>query len=128
MVEAEETGGLESRFSIFGAYRPLPPDTEREILRVAQEAIHNVKRHAGAKSLNVQLEYRPGEIAVEVRDDGKGFAADASPSPGHFGLTGMRERAATIGGTLEVTSQPGDGTTVRLCVAARKEMQLQAPI
>jgi signal transduction histidine kinase/ligand-binding sensor domain-containing protein len=126
MVEAEESGGLESRFSIFGAYRPLPPDTEREILRVAREAIHNAKRHAAAKHLNVQLEYGPGEIALEVRDDGKGFAAAASPAPGHFGLTGMRERAATIGATLEVTSQPGDGTTVRLRVTARKEMQPQA--
>jgi signal transduction histidine kinase/ligand-binding sensor domain-containing protein len=114
MAEAEGGGGLESRFSIFGAYRPLPADTEREILRVAQEAIHNVKKHAGAKHLFVQLEYGPGEIALEVRDDGQGFAAGEPPAPGHYGLTGMRERAAAIGGTLEVTSDPGGGTTVRL--------------
>jgi len=123
MVEAEQGAGLEARFSIFGAYRPLPPGTEREILRVAQEAIHNVKKHAGARQLSVQLEYGASEIALDVRDDGQGFAAGDAPTPGHFGLTGMRERAAVIGGTLEVTSEPGGGTTVRLRVPARKATQ-----
>jgi ligand-binding sensor domain-containing protein/signal transduction histidine kinase len=121
MAEAEGGGGLESRFSIFGAYRPLPPGTEREILRVAQEAIHNVKKHAGAKHLFVQLEYGPGEIALEVRDDGQGFAVGDPPTPGHYGLTGMRERAAAIGGTLEVASDSGGGTTVRLEAPAVRE-------
>jgi signal transduction histidine kinase len=103
----------------------MPPGTEREILRVAQEAIHNVKKHAAAQNLSVQLEYGPGEIALEVRDDGRGFVpSQVTPngkpdSPlGHYGLTGMRERAAMIGGTLEVTSEPGSGTTVRLRTAA----------
>jgi len=75
-----------------------------------------VKKHADAKHLWVQLEYGPGEIALEVRDDGKGFAVNngAASPPGHYGLTGMRERAETIRGTLEVTSEPGGGTTVRL--------------
>ncbi len=121
MVEAAGGAELESRFSIFGAYRPLPPGTEREILRVAQEAIHNVSKHAGAHELVVQLEYGPGELALEVRDDGKGFAADQQVEQGHFGLTGMRERAAMIGGVLDVTSEPGGGTTVRLRVPARRE-------
>jgi ligand-binding sensor domain-containing protein/signal transduction histidine kinase len=121
MAEAEGGSGLESRFSIFGAYRPLPPATEREILRVAQEAIHNVKKHAGAKHLFVQLEYGPGEIALEVRDDGQGFAVGEPQAQGHYGLTGMRERAAAIGGTLEVTSDPGGGTTVRLEAPAVRE-------
>jgi signal transduction histidine kinase/streptogramin lyase len=123
MVEAEGGSDLEAKFSIFGAYRPLPPGTEREILRVAQEAIHNVKKHADAKHLFVQLEYDRARIALEVRDDGRGFAADesAAPEEGHFGLTGMRERAAAIGGTLEVASTPGGGTVVRLQAAARRE-------
>jgi len=101
----------------------MPPGTEQEFLRVAQEAIQNVKKHAGAKHLFVQLEYGPGEIALEVRDDGRGFAAGEKlePRPGHYGLIGMRERAAAIGGTLEVSSEPGEGTTVRLQAAAPKE-------
>jgi signal transduction histidine kinase/ligand-binding sensor domain-containing protein len=118
IVEQADGHGLEAQFSIYGAYRPLPPDTEREILRVAQEAIHNVKKHAAANKLTVQLEYRPGEIALELRDDGRGFKqlADGAPAglpPGHYGLTGMRERAAAIGGSLDVESA-NTGTTVRL--------------
>jgi signal transduction histidine kinase len=122
MVKAAGGGGLEASFSIFGAYRPLGAEMEREILRIAQEAIHNVKKHAGAKHAFVQLEYGPSEIALEVRDDGQGFVAGEKPeSPeGHFGLTGMRERAAAIGGTLEVTSEQAMGTTVRLRVMAAK--------
>ena len=121
MTEAEDGHGLEARFSVFGAFRPMPPGTEREFLRVAQEAIHNVKKHAGAKQLLVQLEYGRDGVSLEVRDDGSGFAAQHEPQPGRFGLTGMRERAASIGGTLEVTSEPGAGTTVRLRAAAPRE-------
>ena len=128
LVEAEGNHGLEARFSLFGAYRPMPPGTEQEFLRVAQEAIHNVKKHAGAKHLFVQLEYRPDAVALEVRDDGRGFAAGEEQGlvaehdgTGHFGLTGMKERAAAIGGSLEVTSEPGVGTTVRLQAAAQTE-------
>jgi ligand-binding sensor domain-containing protein/signal transduction histidine kinase len=124
MVETDGGHGLESKFSIYGAYRPLPPGTERELLRVAQEAIHNVKKHAGAKHLFVQLEYGPAQIALEVRDDGRGFESnDKLESPtGHYGLTGMRERAAAIGGTLEISSEPDGGTAVRLRAPAAREM------
>jgi signal transduction histidine kinase len=120
IVEAEGNHGLQVSFNLFGAYRPMPAETERELLRVAQEAIHNVSKHAQARHLFVQLEYGPSEIALEVRDDGRGFAvgAEFASSPGHYGLTGMRERAAAIGGRLEVTSEPEAGTTVRLCAAA----------
>jgi signal transduction histidine kinase len=122
-TEHANGSGLEAAFSLYGAYRPMPPGMEREILRIGQEAIHNVKRHAGAKHLNVQLEYGPAEVALVVRDDGRGFSTDNgfdSP-PGHYGLVGMRERAQAIGGTLELTSQVGQGTTVRLQVMTPKE-------
>ncbi len=127
MAEAAGGDGLTSQFSLFGAYRPLPAETEREVARVAQEAIHNVKKHAGASELSVQLEYGPETIALEVRDDGRGGALEraAEASPGHFGLTGMRERAAAIGGTLEVSSAPGAGTTIRLSAPARGEAREQ---
>jgi ligand-binding sensor domain-containing protein len=111
LTEAASGDGLEARFSVFGAYRPLPAETERELLRVAQEAIQNVRKHAAASQLRVQLEYDPVWVALEVRDNGCG---GAEPVAGHFGLTGMRERAETIGGTLDVSGGPGEGTTVRL--------------
>lgn len=114
MVEAAGSGGLTAEFRLFGVYRPLPGDTERELLHVAREAVHNVEKHAGAAHLLVQLEYGPEAIALEVRDDGRGGASDAD---GHFGLTGMKERAAAIGGKLEVVSEPGAGTTIRLSAA-----------
>jgi ligand-binding sensor domain-containing protein/signal transduction histidine kinase len=128
MVEAAGGHGLEAKSSIFGAYRPMPPGTEQEFLRVAQEAIHNVKQHAGALHVFVQLEYRPNEVALEVRDDGRGFAAnqETESASGHYGLTGMKERAAAIGGTLEVSSKPGEGTTVRLRAAAQKETRVDS--
>jgi len=121
-TENANSHGLEATFSLYGAYRPIPPGTEREILRIGQEAIHNVKKHAGAKHLTVQLEYGPAELALIVRDDGRGFASSNGSSPaGHYGLTGMRERSDLIGGTLEVTSEPGAGTTVHLHLTTPKE-------
>ena len=115
--------GLETHFALHGAYRPLPPGTEQEILRVAQEALHNGKKHSRASNLWVQLDYEPAELALEVRDDGEGFAAgeEAVSPPGHYGLTGMRERATMIGARLEVASAPGEGTTVRMRVPAARE-------
>jgi signal transduction histidine kinase len=126
IAEGAGDSGLSSNFSLFGAYRPLPAETERELLRIAQEAVHNVKKHAGASQLWVELDYGPGTIALEVRDNGQGTVLDAAQvsepgqsgpvhfGPGHFGLTGMKERAVAIGGELEVKSSPGTGTSVRL--------------
>jgi signal transduction histidine kinase/ligand-binding sensor domain-containing protein len=115
MAENAGLGGLETQFKVYGAYRPLSPDTEQELLRIAQEAIQNVQRHSGAKSLTVQIEYLPGAIALDIRDDGRGFdTTEAAGLEGHYGLTGMRERAATFGGTLEVISGAGRGTTIRV--------------
>jgi signal transduction histidine kinase len=128
MAEAAEIGGLAARFSLFGAYRPLPAQTESEIVRVAQEGIQNVKKHAGASQLFVQLEYGAEAVTLEVRDDGRGGASEheKGSSAGHFGLTGMKERAAAVAGTLEVTSPRGEGTTIRLCVPARGEVRQQS--
>lgn len=115
--------GVETHFALHGAYRALPMEMEKEILRVAQEALQNGRKHARAKNLWVQLDYEQAEVALEVRDDGKGFETgqQAVSPPGHYGLTGMRERAAAIGAQLAVTSVPGEGTTVRLRVPAARE-------
>ena len=129
LAEAAGDDGLTAQFSVFGAYRPLPPGTELEILRIAQEAIHNVKKHAGAQRLAVQLKYEPAAIELEVSDDGRGGAADQmeTPSQGGFGLTGMKERAAAIRGTLVVNSVTGEGTTVQLRAPAPAREQTGEP-
>jgi signal transduction histidine kinase/ligand-binding sensor domain-containing protein len=115
MVEAAGDSSLGAQFKVFGAYQPLPPEMEREILRIAQEAIHNVKKHSGARRLAVQLTYEAAAIELEVSDDGRGGAPETRETAGgRFGLTGMRERAEAIQGTLELNSATGKGTTVRL--------------
>jgi len=118
LVEAANGDGLEAEFSLFGAYRPLPADAEQEVVRIVQEAIQNVKKHAAAERLRVQLEYGAQGVMVEISDNGKG---GASEQQGRYGLLGMRERAATIGGRLEIESVAGSGTTVRLRVPMRKD-------
>jgi signal transduction histidine kinase len=90
----------------------LPLVQEREMWRIAQEAIANVERHAHASHLSVRWEF-DGETAVlAVADDGDGFAVGATP-PDTYGLRGMRERADAIGASLEIDSAPGGGTVVR---------------
>lgn len=127
LAEAAGSDALAAHFSLFGAYRQLAAEKEREVARVAQEAIQNVKKHAGAREMWVQLEYGPETVVLEIRDDGRGGALERTgeASSGHFGLTGMRERAAAIGATLEVSSAPGEGTTIRLIVPARGEAREQ---
>ena len=132
IVEQAGGNGLDARFNIHGAYCPLDSATEQEILRIAQEAIHNGKSHASAEHLWVRLDYTPGEAALEVRDDGQGFVPPVADGrigspPGHYGLTGMRERADSISGTLDVESAPGEGTAVRLRIPTRKETPTDVP-
>ena len=128
MAEAAGKDGLAAEFRLFGAYRPLPADMERELLRVAQEAMHNVRKHAEASHLFVELEYGAESIVLEIRDDGRGGAQFpvARSAAGHFGLTGMQERAAAIGGTLDITSEAGAGTTVRLSAPSPLEPRRKA--
>ncbi len=120
LVEQAGADGLTAHLEVHGAYRALSADTEQEILRIAQEAIHNVKKHAEAVRLSVRLEYDERVLTLTVTDDGKGFAAreQAVGEDGHYGLTGMRERAALIRGQIEIVSEPGAGTTVNLSVPA----------
>jgi signal transduction histidine kinase len=96
---------------------PLPPDVEQCIYRVAQEAVTNAVKHAGARKLMVRLEYNNDDkVSLTVHDDGAGFDVKKGIEAGHFGLVGMQERARLVGGTLDVISRPGEGTTIRLTV------------
>jgi len=122
LVEQAADEALSTDLEVHGAYRPLVPETEKEVLRIVQEAIQNVKRHAEASSMKVRLEYDERALAVTVSDNGKGFVKQLekpATAGGHYGLTGMHERAALIEGTMEISSEPGHGTTVRLHVPAR---------
>ena len=120
LVEKAAGRSLTTNLEVHGAYRALSPGVEKEILRIAQEAIHNVEKHAAASSLGVRLEYDQRVLALTVTDNGKGFAMGTGhdAGEGHYGLTGMRERAALIRASIEITSRPDEGTTVRMEVAA----------
>ena len=85
-----------------------------EVARVVQEALANVRRHSGARHARVRLSADGGGALVEIEDDGRGFAAGTAAG---MGLTGMRERAASLGGELEVEGLPGSGTRVSLRVS-----------
>ena len=91
----------------------LPPDVEADLYRVAQEALNNVVRHASATSVSVRLEHADGKVTLTVADDGAGFDPQARSIRTHrLGLTSMLARTARHGGTTQVTSAVGRGTTV----------------
>jgi signal transduction histidine kinase len=92
----------------------LSPEVEQCYYRVAQEALENVLRHANARSISVSLWQRDGQLTMQFSDDGTGFTAASMAADDRFGLKGMQERAELIGGTLEVKSNAGQGTTIRL--------------
>jgi signal transduction histidine kinase len=106
--------GMEASFGLSGTPRPLPMATEVVLLRVCQEALANVRKHAVASSARVQLDYGADGIRLEVSDDGTGF--DPAGVSGGYGLRGMRARVSEAGGTLTVDAAPGTGTRVAAMV------------
>ena len=81
-------------------------------MRIIQEALNNARRHSGAQNVLVSLRTEGDELVAQVEDDGRGFDTDATRAG--IGQRSIRERAATFGGKLEVESEPGKGTTVRV--------------
>ncbi len=93
-------------------------ELETAVYRIVQEALNNAVKHAGVEAVTVSVREHEGQVAVEVKDRGRGFDL-AAESPG-FGLVGMRERVEALGGTLEVDSAPGAGTTLSARIPARR--------
>lgn len=106
--------GVDASFDLSGTPRPLPMATEVVLLRVCQEALANVRKHASARSASVRLGYDAEAVRLEVNDDGAGF--DPDRVSGGYGLRGMRTRVAEAGGTVTVASSPGAGTRVSAMV------------
>ncbi|MDI2129126.1 sensor histidine kinase [Yinghuangia seranimata] len=111
---ADETG-VRADLTVTGDVEPLHGEIEATLLRIAQEALANARRHAAASRVGVTLSYMGDEVTLDVRDDGRGFEPDALAPPGPgggFGLGGMRARAERLAGTVEIESEPGQGTAV----------------
>jgi two-component system sensor histidine kinase UhpB len=108
--------GLVSHFDALEAPAEMAADTETACFRVAQEAINNVLRHAQARNLWLHLAMVGGQLALSVRDDGRGFDVDSvrrrAGAAGSLGLVGMEERVALVGGSFELRSLPGKGTVM----------------
>jgi signal transduction histidine kinase len=90
----------------------LPDYVETSLYRIVQEALTNAVRHASAKNVDVILENREGTVVVIIEDDGVGFDSTLIGKGGHLGLLGMQERAHMMGGTLQIESRAGGGTTI----------------
>ena len=112
----EHQTGLVTHFRTEGHGMPLDPDRQVQVLHVIQEALSNVRKHAGARQVWIDVRQTP-QWRFAVRDDGRGFqAADGRLDETHVGLRIMRERAARIGAQVEVNTAPGAGTSVVLTV------------
>lgn len=114
--------GVQTQFRIEGARQALDSDQEFALLRIIQEALTNITKHAEAQTVTVTLSYMPDRAIIDVQDDGQGFAPEPSPTlvtprsahtrTSGFGLIGIRERLAAFGGLMTLESAPGEGTTL----------------
>ena len=107
---------LQLDVSVRGDFATLSPRLQRSLYRVAQEALTNVVKHAGAMRAEISLQVIDGRVTLSIRDDGRGFDPEAALSRErdreHFGLKGMRDRIEALGGSCAIDSTPGHGTTV----------------
>jgi signal transduction histidine kinase/ligand-binding sensor domain-containing protein len=112
--DASAGARAEVKLEIRGTYRPLAPKVEEELLKIAQEALTNAVRHADAGHIDIELAFDSRKIQMTIADDGRGFVeSENGVGPeGHYGLRGMRERAAGIDAQLSVRSAAGQGTRI----------------
>jgi signal transduction histidine kinase len=121
-VRSWDASGKEAAtFTLSGEARDLHPNVQRALLRICQESLANVRKHARATTIEVVLTFYPEAVGLEVMDDGQGFdrnetreAADASG----FGIAGMEQRARLLRGTLDIWTRDGGGTAVQVWLPA----------
>lgn len=101
---------------VVGTPQKLPGLVEHNLLRLTQEALTNGLKHSGASRIEIKIRYETLRILIEVKDDGRGFdpLGKETEKEGHFGLQGMKERAAKLGATLKIESEPGKGVCISL--------------
>lgn len=128
VANAGQRAALDARFAQAGAPIPLPANVEITLLRAVQEALNNAIKYSSATELTVTLTYEPVAITLTVADNGKGFDPAAlpatTPGSGGFGLQAMADRARTLGGTITLTTAPGQGTAIQLQIPIREEARL----
>jgi signal transduction histidine kinase len=111
------SGDQEPGVFVTGTPVDLPPSATHHLLRIAQEATTNALRHARAHEVVIRLEYQTEAASLTISDDGAGFQPETVLNQaGHFGLRGIRTRARKLGASLNITSSPGEGTSIRILV------------
>ncbi len=108
-------------FSLVGAQRPLPTDVAAALLRICQESLTNVRKHAEASEVTVELEFRDDDVVLRVADDGNGFELsdarqEARSRGGGLGISGMEQRTAQLNGAFAVRLAAGGGTLIEVTV------------
>lgn len=132
--EYQQKFSLAVNFQASGLKERLPTEIETVVYRIVQEALTNIARHAHANTVLVHVEGDAETIQITIRDDGRGFDSERhqqtfEPGQEHgWGLVGMRERASLLGGTLEITSKPGHGTTIQTSIPIQALHNFKEPI
>jgi signal transduction histidine kinase len=116
LAAVEVRSGLKTEIRVDGEPR-LPLDIEKEFYRIAQESLNNITKHAGAKSVVIDLKFSDEIVRMEIRDDGTGFDLPTARVSGGMGLSGIEERARKIGAVLAVESSPNQGTRLTVTLA-----------
>ncbi len=112
-ADHESRHQVQVRLALSAEPDDVPAEISEALVRIAREALSNVARHARARHVDVELDVGALDLTLRIIDDGRGFDP-ALPTPGHFGLRSIRERAHAVGGTVQVTSAEGHGTCIRV--------------
>jgi PAS domain S-box-containing protein len=124
--ELEVQPDIDFRVKVSGRQKELRPEIQNEVYRIGREALVNAFRHSGAKRVDLELEYSDSDLRMRIRDNGRGIDPQVLEKgrDGHWGLTGMRERATRIGGLLKILSSATAGTEVQLSVPSAMALEL----
>ena len=123
--EFESSAGVQAVSSLKLEGADLSPEVQAHLVRIVQEALNNVRKHAEASQAQINLRMWEGDVLLEVIDDGRGFDPLDVPLVAQYGLRGMRERAELIGADFQIVSQPGQGTAVRLRLPATLQEKVE---
>jgi two-component system nitrate/nitrite sensor histidine kinase NarX len=108
--------GMEVDASKLNINVPLPLAIQSQLIRIVQEALNNIRKHAQAEKVSIAGSVQGGDVVLEISDDGQGFESETVKNGSRYGLVGMRERTDMIGGEFQIISLPDKGTTVRVTV------------
>jgi len=113
-AEITRDTGIHTEFFFPATLPDLHPEAEAQLLRITQEALTNIVKHARSTKVQIELACSPASVRLSIQDDGHGFSPCTTEATGGFGLTGMEERARQIGGLLKIRCEPGCGTQIQI--------------